>query len=394
MIVHCLYDELLEPKKLKPHPRNPNKHDKSQIERLIQILMYQGWRYAVKVSKRSGFITSGHGRVEAAILMAWKVPVVYQDYENEDQEFADIIADNAIASWSRLDFSAINLEIPNFDPSFDIDLLGIKNFKIDVAEKEGEDELPETVEAKTKLGDLYKLGNHRLLCGDSTDAENVSTLVGSERMDMVFTDPPYNHASEEKLVSQSVSQAMKKLSESEWDKNFDISSVLINIKNVIAENCTIYVCTSWHLAGEIWAFMKQHSSHYSYCVWHKPNPMPSLMKRHWTWSSELICYATYGKHIFNFPFEGHASNVWTINKNQKNDLHPTMKPVEIPEKAIIHSSNKNQSVLDLFGGSGSTLIACEKTNRKCFMMELDPHYCDVIVTRWEKFTGQKATKLK
>jgi len=397
MKIHCSHDKLVRIKDLKLHPQNRNKHPKDQIERLAEILAYQGFRYPIKVSNRSGFVTAGHGRIEAAKLNKWaEVPVNFQDYEDEEQEYADLIADNAIASWAELDLASLHVDLQALDGlKLNVDLLGIKDFKFepDSLNTNDEDAIPEKVVPRSKLGDLYELGEHRLLCGDSTDLTQVERLMNGNKADMVFTDPPYNHASEEKLVASSVSTAMKDLSNSEWDKNFSFLDVADSITAVLAENATVYVCTSWHLAGEIWAWMKEHSSHYSYCVWHKPNPMPSLMKRHWTWASELICYATYGKHVFNFPAEGHAPNVWEVKKNQVNDLHPTMKPVEIPEIAIKHSSNAGAVVLDLFGGSGSTLIACEKTKRRCFMMELDPHYCDVIVARWEEYSGKKAKLL-
>lgn len=210
------------------------------------------------------------------------------------------------------------------------------------------------------------------------------------KADMVFTDPPYNIASDSKNFASDVSKAMKDLSESEWDKNFDINEVLNNIYMALSENTTVYICTSHFLASEIWSWMKEWADHYSYCVWSKPNPMPSLAKRHWTWNTELICYATRGKHTFNFPKEGHALSTWTINKRNGNTGHPTEKPVEVPVMGISHSSKQGDIVLDLFGGSGSTLIACEQLKRKCFMCELDPHYCDVIIQRWENLTGQKA----
>lgn len=129
--INCLYDKLVKVKELKPHPRNHNQHPKDQIERLAKIIEYQGWRYPIKVSKLSGFITSGHGRVEAAkILKLKEVPVNYQDYESEEQEWADVQSDNAIASWSELDLSGINNDLQDFGPDFDIDLLGIKEFSV------------------------------------------------------------------------------------------------------------------------------------------------------------------------------------------------------------------------------------------------------------------------
>jgi DNA modification methylase len=210
------------------------------------------------------------------------------------------------------------------------------------------------------------------------------------KADCVFTDPPYNIASDSKNFASDVSKSMKDLSESEWDKNFDIREVLDNILVSIAENATVCVCTSHFLASDIWAWMKEWADHYQYCVWSKPNPMPSLAKRHWTWNTELICYATRGKHTFNFPKEGHALSTWTINKKNGDTGHPTEKPVEVPAMAISHSSKKDDVVLDCFGGSGSTLIACEQLNRKCYMAELDPKYVSVIIQRYINFKGSDA----
>lgn len=137
MIVHCLYDKLVSTSELAPHPKNRNKHPDEQIERLAKILKYQGWRYPVKVSKRSGFVTSGHGRILAAKVNGWdEVPVNLQDYDSDEQEYADVQADNAIASWAELDLSGINTDLADLGPDFDIDLLGIKNFEIEVADKE------------------------------------------------------------------------------------------------------------------------------------------------------------------------------------------------------------------------------------------------------------------
>lgn len=149
LIVHCKYDEYVPIKQLKAHPKNRNKHPEGQVKRLAQILNYQGWRYPVKVSRRSGYVTSGHGRIEAAKLNGWElIPVNYQDYESDEQEYADVTADNAIASWSELDLSAINVDLTELGPDFDIDLLGIKDFVLEPADKEveiNEKELDENI---------------------------------------------------------------------------------------------------------------------------------------------------------------------------------------------------------------------------------------------------------
>lgn len=138
--VHCKYDDLVDPNSLLNHPKNRNKHNNDQIQRLVKIIEYQGWRYPIKVSKQSGFITSGHGRKMAAIEMGSLVPVVYQDYEDETQEYADVQSDNAIASWAELDLSGINTDLAELGPDFDLDLLGIKHFKLDFEPFEDEPE--------------------------------------------------------------------------------------------------------------------------------------------------------------------------------------------------------------------------------------------------------------
>lgn len=136
MKVHCAHDKLVDVKKLKPHPKNRNKHDEEQIERLARILAYQGWRYPIKVSKRSGYITSGHGRLLAAKKNSWqKVPVTYQEYEDDDQEYADLQSDNAIASWAELDLAGINDDLKDLGPDFDLDMLGVKDFELEPADK-------------------------------------------------------------------------------------------------------------------------------------------------------------------------------------------------------------------------------------------------------------------
>lgn len=257
-----------------------------------------------------------------------------------------------------------------------------------------EDAVPATPsEPRVKRGEIYALGRHRLACGDAASAEDVALLMAGTKAVLVFTDPPYNIASNNDGVASNVSKAHEKLMGSEWDKNFDFASVAPALLSLLAEDASVYVCTSHHLAGSIWQWMKTWADHSNWCVWSKPNPMPSLMKRHWTWSAELVCYATRGKHIFNFPDSGHALSVWEINKKSGDSGHPCEKPVAVPEHAILHSSKEGQIVVDLFMGSGTTLIACEKNNRVCYGMEIDPAYCDVIIERWEDFTGEKAERI-
>lgn len=381
---------------IKLNEHNPRTINKRQLDKLVKSVQEFPEMTELRpiVVDENNTILGGNMRYRAMQKLGYKqAEVVKVSGLTDEQKREFIIKDNvAFGEWdwdalaNEWDMGQLNewgLDIPEFEV-VDQEVKEVK-----------EDEAPEVKdgEPKAKMGDIYQLGRHRLMCGDSTDVTVIDRLMDGVKADMVFTDPPYNIASDSKNFAADVSKAMKNLSESEWDKNFDIREALDNILASISENATVYVCTSHFLASDIWAWMKEWADHYSYCVWSKPNPMPSLSKRHWTWNTELICYATRGKHTFNFPKEGHALSTWTINKINGKTGHPTEKPVEVPAMAISHSSKENDVVLDLFGGSGSTLIACEQLNRKCYMMELDPHYVDVIIQRWENFTGKKAEKI-
>lgn len=377
MLVHCSYDEILPLSELKAHPKNRNKHPKEQIERLVEILKYQGIRSPIKISKRSGFITAGHGRLEAFKRLKLKeAPVNYQDYETDEQEYADLQSDNAIALWADLDLSGINIDITDLGPDFDIDLLGIKDFVLEPAEKfeaqSDEDEVPKYVEPTCKFGDVWTLGEHRLMCGDSTATTSVDELMDGKTADMVFTDPPYN------IDYQGIKDKRDKIANDKMtnEQFFDFLCQSISPSEVV------YVCCSWQYAHLFKKAMEAIGCKpKAMIVWDKVNP-----------AQHLDMYFKQHEIIFYFgPFGGEKTlrgDIWQL-KRQRNTVHPTMKPVELIEMALEAHPDK-RTVYDGFGGSGSTLIACQKTNRKCFMMELDPHYCDVIIKRWENYTGKKA----
>ena len=389
--------------RLVPYCRNPRRNDE-QVDRMVSAIKEFGFRIPV-VAKSDGSVVDGHLRLKAAQKIGMtEVPVALADELTDAQVKAFRLLANKSANWAQWDDELLKLELSELqDMAYDMELTGFDIAEIDalMAAQDGgtegltdPDECPEVKEdPTTQAGDVWLLGKHRLMCGDSTDVGSVALLMNGEKADLVFTDPPYNVAGESKnfAADAPLQKIYKKLSEAEWDKDFDIHPALECIGEVLADDATVYICTSHFLANDIWSWMKGWASFYGYCVWSKPNPMPSLAKRHWTWNTELICYATQGKHVFNFPDEGHALSTWTIEKRNGKSGHPTEKPVSVPEHAIIHSSKSDQLVLDLFGGSGSTLIACEKTGRVCRMMELSPHYCDVIVKRWQDFTGQQAT---
>lgn len=367
MKIQCLHDHLIPISELKFHPKNRNHHPDDQIKRLAEILKYQGWRYPVKVSKRSGFVTSGHGRIEAARLNGWdQVPVNFQDYENDDQEYADLVADNSVALWAELDLSGINADLGDLGPDFDIDMLGLKDFVIEPVEKLepqcDEDEVPAAPkEPKTKLGDIYQLGRHRLMCGDSINIQQVEALLDGSTVEMLHTDPPYGLG--DRWTGGTWGANPMYADAKRWDQALEQSDVEWML--TLAPLCIVWGGNYYNMpASRCWL------------AWSKTQKMETMADFELAWT--------------NFD---KVAKEWDGARNADGKRqHPTQKPVELIEWAMsVHADPK--SVLDLFGGSGSTLIACEKTNRRCFMMELDPHYCDVIVSRYLKYTGKKSVIL-
>lgn len=423
-IVHCPHDELVKISKLKKHPKNRNSHPDAQVERLAKILEYQGFRYPVKVSKRSGFVVSGHGRILAAKKLGWKeVPVSFQDYDSDEQEYSDAVSDNSIAAWSELDLSGINNDLQDLGPDYDIDLLGIRGFILEPAEKLepqcDEDEVPEKVEPKTKLGDLYKLGNHRLLCGDSTSIDALDKLFLQDEADLCFTSPPYADQREynggkelstehlAKFISTSigyVSYYAVNLGYSR--KNGEVNPYWDDyIKE--AKACGLKFL-SWNIwdkgeAGSIgnqtamfaieheWIFIfGEKSFDLNLTIKNKD----ANRKQHGTIrqkdGSTIPFKGPKNKKVRDFSQMKTVVHQTPQKARNHGIKHPAMFPVEFPEQHIIAMTDPGDFVFEPFGGSGTTLIAAEKTDRKCLVMELDPYYCDVIVARWEKYTGRKA----
>lgn len=396
MKFNCSYLELIEPHKLTPNPKNPNIHSKEQIDRLAKIIDYQGQRSPIVVSNRSGFITKGHGRLEAIKKLGWeKVAIDKQDYEDEAQEYADIVADNAIAEWAQLDLKQINMDFLDLGPELDLEMLGLKDFIIEPLEKlEGltdEDEVPEVAHPITRRGDIWILGNHRLMCGDSTMIDDVEKLMNGEKADMVFTDPPYNTGMSEKTNTGSTwlsHMFNDNYTDEEWQKF--MSDFCVSYDLFTKNNSFIYVCLDWRRSYELVPYLKKHWKFSNLIVWDK---LVHGLGSDYKYTHEFIHVCKKGKPPLASNKEGEKEyqDVWRIQRKMgKDEEHATKKPIELCERAIRHGSKYKDNILDLFGGSGSTLIASEKNNRDCFMMELDEKYCDVIIKRWEQYTGKKA----
>jgi DNA modification methylase len=363
-----------------PYVNNSRKHSDEQVAQIAASIKEFGWTNPILVDGENGII-AGHGRLMAARKLEMdKVPVIELAHLSEAQRKALVIADNKLALNADWDNELLALEMMELkELDFNLDLVGFSGDEIDALAPKvvkgltDEDEVPEPPpEPVTKLGDIWILGNHRLMCGDSTSIDAVDKLMDGNRPDMVFTDPPYN------IDYQGVKDKREKIKNDKMSdeafKDFLIQSLY---------SCeTMYVCCSWQYAHIFKDAMESIGRKpKAMIVWDKINPAQHLdkyFKQH-----ELIFY--YG------DFGGHKTvrgDVWSL-KRQKNTVHPTMKPVELIELALNDQAGKSV-VLDCFGGSGSTLIACEKTGRKARVMELDPIYCDVIVKRWENFTGKKA----
>ena len=379
MDIKCKFDEVVKLTKLKKHPKNRNKHPQDQIDRLAKIFEYQGIRHPIIVSKRSGYIVAGHGRKLAATRAGLKdFPVVYQDFESEEQEYLFLQSDNAIASWAELDLAEINLDLADIGP-FDVELLGIKDFAVEPSEKYQDqdlDEIPEKIEPKAKLGQIYKLGDHRLMCGDSTDEASILKLMDGQKADMVFTDPPYGvRAVKSGKVGADFGVARKgKYKEIANDETTDCAkSFYFVCKKLGFKNFILW-------GGNYFTDFLDPKN--SWVVWNKRGSTD--IKN--TFADVELAWSDVG-----FPARIH-NQLWNgmIRSGEKEKrVHPTQKPTNLCEFCF-GLIKDCKSVYDAFGGSGSTLIACEKTGRKCFMMELDPYYIDVIIARWEKMTGKKA----
>ena len=374
---------------IRPYDNNAKKHPKKQVEQVAASIKEFGFNQPIVVDKQ-GVIIVGHGRFEAANLLGMTdVPVMEVDL-TEDQSKAYRLADNKLNE-SEWDMKLAIEELKELSEEmqvltgFDLDLL--------IEPDEKDDEIPENVPSRSKLGDLYQLGNHRVLCVDSTKVEDVERLMDGKKSNMTFTDPPYNQnfsGGIDKDGNKSKKGANEtiqndKMTRSEYKEFFN--SFLLNIKNYT--DGAFYICFFRLMMDVVMDSLEETEAKWkSVIIWKKNRPALSPLDYHNNF--EPIIYG-YNKH--QFYGDKTQSDVREFSRPLINDLHPTMKPVELIVKAITNSSEINGIVLDLFLGSGSTLIASEKTGRICYGMELDPRYIDVIVKRWEDYTGLKAEKI-
>jgi len=340
--------------------------------------------------ERKNVLIGGHQRLKIATMLGLKeIPCVEVELNPAKEKELNIRLNKNVGEW---DWDAL----ANYFDVGELTEWGFTDDELQFYEDEptegliDDDEIPEVEEAITKQGDLWLLGEHRLLCGDATRKADVEALMGGEKADMVFTDPPYNvdyeGYTEEKLTIKSDA-----MSEDEYIKF--LSDTFGNYKNSVKRGGSLYVChaSSWQMETE--QALKDHEIEVrNQIIWGK-NTFAWGFGRY-KFQHEPIFYCHIKGKSDNWYGDKSQSTLWLENKPAANRLHPTMKPVEIVLRATDNSSKDGDLIIDFFLGSGSTLIACEKTNRKCYGMEIDPHYCDVIVKRWEDYTGNKAERFE
>jgi DNA modification methylase len=376
--------EMVSVDTLIPYAKNARTHSDEQVAQIAGSIKEFGFNNPVLVDKDNSVI-AGHGRLMAARKLGYKeVPVVKLEHLTESQRKAYILADNRIALNSGWDTSMLSLELQELKDDIDLSLLGFDADELDamlnpIEETEGltdEDSVPDVpVEPKTKLGDIYILGNHRLMCGDSTSIDAVEKLMDGQKADMVFTDPPYGV--DYKGINNDSRDGLEDL----------LRGAFANYLAVSKSGASIYCFHSDRCADVFHRVFREFFHFSSMIIWAK-NSL-TLSQTDYQSQHEPCLYGWMNNGSHSWYSDRKQTSVWKFDK-ERFEGHTTPKPVGLVERAINNSSKGGDLIIDLFGGSGSTLIGAEQTGRKAFVMELDPKYCDVIVKRWEDFTGKKA----
>jgi DNA modification methylase len=382
--------------RLIPFARNPRTHSEAQVAQIAGSIAEFGFNNPILVDTKAGII-AGHGRLLAARkLQLTEVPVIVLDHLTEGQKRAYIIADNQLALNAGWDEELLRAELAALrDEDFDLNLVGFEDEELarllaaqDALEGlTDEDAVPDLPQTPVSMpGDLWILGSHKLLVGDATEQTDVTRLMADDAADLVFTDPPYN-VDYEGYTEDHLKLKGDRMSDADF--THFLEAVFASYRTVVKPGASIYIChsSSWQrefqnaLEGAGFQVRCQ-------IIWAK-NTFAWGFGRY-KFQHEPIFYCHVADQKDAWYGDKSQSTLWNEKKPAANRLHPTMKPVELIERALMNSSKAGDCVLDLFGGSGSTLIGCERRNRHARLMELDPKYADVIVTRWQEYTGKQA----
>lgn len=395
--------QTIDIKKLNPAQYNPRKDLKSgdtEYEKLKRSIEEFGYVEPILINKDLTVI-GGHQRLKILKDLKFKkVDCVVIDVDKNKEKALNVALNKISGEWDQELLKSLMQELKVED--FDLELTGFDfdelNDLLDIEEKEVEEDnfdsdgaYNDIEEATTKRGYIYKLGKHMLMCGDSTDENNIKKLINENDIDMVFTDPPYDMDMGGQGCFKDSTKNIKKRIDNIIHFDPYIISFLPNM-----DIGTYYICTSKDGIPKYLDIFKEHN--FNILIWCKTNPTPFTAGTFLPDIEYIMYFGKKGKKIWNNslkPTEIYkkyyiSSKIEGRNDNNIGSVHPTIKPLKLINNRILISSNENGIVLDLFGGSGSTLIACEQTNRKCYMMELDEKYCDVIIKRYEEYTGNKA----
>lgn len=384
--------EYVDVAKLKPYDKNTRKHEDYDVSQIAKSIEQYGFNDPIGIWGKDNIIVEGHGRLLAAKKLGMKeVPCIRLDDLTDEQRREYAILHNKTAELSSWDFDLLADDIGDLDFSgFDIDW----GLPADVDETEiVEDEAPEVDEENepiTKLGDIYQLGKHRLMCGDSTDKNAIEKLLEDKfgEVDLVLTDPPYNVAYKGKTKDE---LQIENDSMSQEQFELFLSNSFAIISEILKNGGIFYV---WHASRSQREFENALNSANleirQQLIWVKNSMV--LGRQDYQWRHEP-CFYGWKEGNHKWYADRKQTTVLEFDRPVSNKEHPTMKPISLMAYQIKNSTKKDDIVFDGFGGSGSTLIACEQTGRKCYTCELDPKYCDVIIKRYENLTGQKAVKI-
>ena len=386
--------ESLPIERLIPYARNSRTHSDAQIAQVAASIREFGFTNPVLIDAEDGII-AGHGRVLAARKLGLeKVPCIRLAHLSETQKRAYVIADNKLALNSGWDEEMLGLELADLrEVDFDLDVVGfdeseLANLLAETTEGETDpDEVPEPpVDPVTVLGDVWVMGKHRLLCGDSTSIDDLRKLCGDRDVDMWLTDPPYNVAYEGKTKD-----ALKIQNDSMGDDQFRqfLRDAYVAADAVMKQGAVFYI---WHADSEGYNFRgAAHDAGWKVrqcLIWKKSTMVMGRQDYHWKHEPCLYGWKEGAGHLW--ATDRKQTTILEFEKPSRNGEHPTMKPVALFEYQMLNNTKGGDIVLDSFGGSGTTLIAAEKNGRIGVLMELDPKYCDVIVKRWQDFAGKQA----
>jgi DNA modification methylase len=380
--------------RLLPYIRNARTHTDQQVAQVAASIREFGWTNPILVAA-DGTIIAGHARLAAARkLKMTEVPVIVLDHLTEAQRRALVLADNRLALDAGWDEEMLRVELASLqEDGFDLDIVGFTDEELEdlLRDPEGtrdgltdEDSVPdEQATAITVPGDVWVLGDHRLLCGDATSMDAIQTVLAGGLADMVFTDPPYN--------VDYVGKTAKKLkigNDALGGKFYDFLREACT--NVLAvTKGAIYICMSSSELHTLFRAFTDAGGHWStFVIWAKHHF--TLGRSDYQRMYEPILYGWRDGTDHFWCGARDQGDVWFIKRPMANLEHPTMKPVELVERALRNSSKTRDTILDVFGGSGTTLIACEKSRRQARLIELEPRYCDVTIRRWQEYTGEKA----